>query len=1657
MDPTGLVINSAGDVFLADPDVQVVREIAPGGTETVVAGDGSFGYSGDGGVAAAAQLGFPSAVALDAAGNLLIADQDNNRVRMVAASNCASSCAYGLASTTAGDIYTVVGDGTAGSVGDGSAATSAELNFPDGVAFDAAGNLFIADYNNNRVRMVAASNCTSSCAYGLSPTTKGDIYTVAGDGTGGFSGDGGPATSAELRGPEGMAFDMAGDLLVSDSLSPAVRLVAASSCASACAYGLPPTTEGDVYTVAGDGNSGSTGDGGPATAAQLDVPSGISVDSAGNLLIADQFNQRVRMVAAAACTSSCLYGLSTTEGDIYAIAGDGTAGYSGDGGAATSAELHQPKAVAVDSNGDLLISDNHNDVIRLVAASACLSSCAYGLQATTKGDIYTIAGDGTTAYSGDGGAATLAELNSPLGTAVDSAGDIFIGDLRNSVVRMVAVTTCTSSCPYGLTSTTKGDIYTVAGNGTAGYSGDGGPATSAELQNFVAGVAVDSAGNVLIADGNNNRIRMVASSDCSSASACGYGLSSTTKGDIYTVAGDASSGFSGDNGPATSAALNSPIGVAADSSGNLLIADFSNRIRMVAGSSCSSSCYGLSGTAVGDIYTIAGNGTQGYNGDAIPASTAELNLPQGVALDSAGNLLISDSGNNRIRMVAGSSCSSSCLYGLSTTAGDIYTIAGDGTGGYTGDGTPATSGELKIPQGVTGDSAGDLLIADTGNDVVRLVAASTCSSSCAYGLPSTTAGDIYTLAGNGTSGYAGDGGPAASAEFRNPESVAVAPGGGLLIADSGNNRIRMVTEPPVVTTTSGTTTYPEGAAAVAVDPGVTVSDAGSTTLDSATVSITTGFASGDTLGFTNQNGISGSYDAGTGVLTLTGASTLANYQTALESITFSTTSATTGDRTVSFLVNDGTNSSNTATKTVDVFGGSPSEIYVANAAGNTVTVYPPGAHGNASPTVTVSASGGSLQGPSREAFDAAGDLWVDNGNDRNLVEYTPAQLAAGGSPTPAVTVTTSLAPTGLAFDSAGDMWVASNKANAYSVVEFTPAQLASSGTPTPTVTISSTGGGSLNGPVALAFDSAGDLWVGNGNGPPGTIVEFTPAQLASSGSPTPAVTISSNPSSRDDLNGMAFDPSGDLWATYYDENQVIEYTPAQLSTSGSPAPAATISAAGGSLTGPDGAVFDASGDLLVVNDATSGTGANTVVEYTPSQLSTSGTPAPAATIGGAGTGLDAPVGIAIPPTIHVAPSETLTVSVNGTGSGSVTSDPAGITCPASCSAQYNQGTQVILTATASSGSTFAGWSGAGCSGTGTCQVTMSSAESVTATFNTSPGGGGAGGGGGGVSTPAPTTTTAALSSSANPAAVGQEVIYTASVAPTPDGGTVSFTDGGSPISGCSSVAVSSATGSATCDPSYPNPGTHSIGAAYSGDAGFAPSSAPALSQVVQAPSPVSAPPPAAGPCASASGNTAFVCSAYQHLLGRPADGVGLSTYLGLLAGGASRADVAHYIVTSPEYGVDLVQGYYQAFLGRAADPSGLADWTRALAGGATEQSVEAGILASPEFYGRSGASPAGFIGALYDDLLGRPVDPSGLADWKNVLASSGREAVTSGILRSPESLADFVAGQYERLLGRAPHPGGLAAWTTMLSEGASYEEVISGLVGSAEFDSDATA
>lgn len=617
--PYGLAVDGQGNIYIADTNNNLVRKVDTSGNMTNVAGTSKPCYQtrcGDGGSALKALLNAPQGVVLDASGNIYIADTGDNRIRVV---------------RTNGNIYPFAGNfnvspcsNPTSPCGDGGAAVQASLNAPVGLAVDSKGNLYISDTGDNRVRVVnkktrvinAFAGNGTSCAPAWNPC-----------------GDTGAALQANLGAPRGLSIDSSLNVYIADTRDQRIRIVSSA---------------GTINTFAGTGHHGFTGDGGSPTAAQLAGPNGVFVDSAGNVFISDTGNQRVREV---------------TAGVINTILGGGN---GGDGGGPTGAQFANPTGVALDSSGNYYIADTNNNRIRVVSGNS----------------LQTVAGNGLIGYTGDGGSALAAELNAPLGVAVDGSGNIFIADTYNKVVREVS----------------GGNINTFAGNGapcspSTGSCGDGGPAINANLTSPYS-MAVDSSGNVFIADAFSQKVREV------------------SHGIITTIAGTGTANYSGDGGPATAAELKNPTGVAVDSSENVYIADSrNNRIRCVLG--VVGGCGDLQHKyAVGDIITYAYNGAIGFQGDGGPAINASRWNPTQVALDSQGNLFIGGGNNELVQRV-------------DLVTGIIVTVAGDDKAwwfyGFRGDGGPANKAQIDNA-GLAIDSNESLYIADAGNNRIRQVA-----------------------------------------------------------------------------------------------------------------------------------------------------------------------------------------------------------------------------------------------------------------------------------------------------------------------------------------------------------------------------------------------------------------------------------------------------------------------------------------------------------------------------------------------------------------------------------------------------------------------------------------------------------------------------------------------------------------------------------------------------------------------------------------------------------------------------------------------------------------------------------------------------------------------------------------------------------------------
>ncbi|MBI2680961.1 MAG: hypothetical protein HYX25_08150 [Candidatus Solibacter usitatus] len=593
---------------------------------------------GDGGPAIAASLNNAQGIAVDPAGNIFIADTDAHRIRKI---------------TPDGLISTVAGTGAPGAQGDGGPAVAAQLNTPYGVAADRAGNLYIADLGNNRVRCVTPDGLIRTLAAdapggwlaprNIAVDAAGNIYVaefaghrirkiahsgvvtiVAGTGIAGFSGDSRPAGTAQFAYPAGLAFDPQGNLYIADSGNNRVRKIIASSW--------------QITTVLGTGVPGAS------ELRQLTLPTGVALDSSGTLYVADSGNRRIRGVSPAGQVSSVpgagrdvavdangnLYIASANTvlqvipgADPIIIAGGDAGSFGGDGGPAINARLAGPAGLAITASGEIYIADSRNHRVRKVDAN---------------GFIGTAAGNGTPGQ--DAG-----QLNYPKGLAWDPAGTLYIADQNNDRVEQL---------------TPHGAMNTVAGAGIPGFNGDGLPAISTQLLSPAA-VALAGDGALIVADGGNGRVRLLSAAgtlltiasqvDSRGVAADRFGtvyiadtpnhriLSVDPGGAAILFAGTGVAGFSGDGAEARAAQLNQPTGLAIDALGNLFIADTGNHcVRVV--------------SAAGVIATIAGTGNAGSSGDGGPALLAQLNSPAAVAVDATGSVWIADTGNDRIRKLS---------------------------------------------------------------------------------------------------------------------------------------------------------------------------------------------------------------------------------------------------------------------------------------------------------------------------------------------------------------------------------------------------------------------------------------------------------------------------------------------------------------------------------------------------------------------------------------------------------------------------------------------------------------------------------------------------------------------------------------------------------------------------------------------------------------------------------------------------------------------------------------------------------------------------------------------------------------------------------------------------------------------------------------------
>lgn len=563
--PSGIAVDTSGTVFVADTGNNAIRKITPDGVVITLAGNGATGFSN--GAGTAASFNAPQAVAVDSTGNVFVADTGNQAIRKISP--------VGVVSTFAGGEFFGYMDGVG---------TTARFYDPRGVAVDSSGNVFVADSHNNAIRQI---------------TPSGVVSTLAGGEASGFLD--GRGAAARFNFPNSVATDSNGNVFVADISNHAIRKI---------------TALGEVSTIAGSGSAGFKD--GSGTASHFNFPRSVATDSTGNVFVADGSNHRIREI--------------TPAGIVSTFAGGGGLDFTN--GQLAKASFKSSEDVAVDSTGNLLVADTGNHAIRKV---------------TPAGVVSTLAGSGASGFAD--GTGTAATFNSPRGIAIDSNGNVFVGDTGNHAIRKI---------------TPAGGVTTLAGSGTAGFvDGTGAVATF----NAPKGVALDSSGNVFVADSLNNAIRKI-----------------TPSGAVSTFSGNGTEGFG--NGTGRAASFNQPVGVAVDSSSNVFVADGrNNAIRKI--------------SPDGVVSTFAGNSVFGFV-DGM-GTQAGFNGPSGVALDSSGNLFVSDTGNHSVRKI--------------TPSGMVSTLIGDGPVGL----TLYRPGQLTHPNGLAVGAGGNVFVTGPGDSVIWIL------------------------------------------------------------------------------------------------------------------------------------------------------------------------------------------------------------------------------------------------------------------------------------------------------------------------------------------------------------------------------------------------------------------------------------------------------------------------------------------------------------------------------------------------------------------------------------------------------------------------------------------------------------------------------------------------------------------------------------------------------------------------------------------------------------------------------------------------------------------------------------------------------------------------------------------------------------------------
>lgn len=1048
--PYGVAVDAAGNVYVADTYNHKIRKITPAGVVSTLAGSGIAGAADGNGVAASFNL--PGGVAVDAAGMVYVADASNNKIRKI---------------TPQGVVTTLAGSGAAGAA-NGTGA-SASFKAPNGLAVDASGTIYVADTGNHKIRKI---------------TSDGVVSTLAGSGSLGYS-DGSSGT-AKFFSPYGVAVDALGIVYVADNNNHSIRKIA---------------LDGRVSTLAGNGTSGDVDAKG--NLARFRYPKGVAVDAFGTVYVADGDNYKIKQIS--------------PSGEVSTLAGSGLRGTADGNGAAAS--FYNPFAAAIDALGTVYVADTNINKIRKVntggytvtpALPAGLSidritgSISGTPTAPTAATVYTI-----TAANGSGKSTFNCTIETKIEVPIFSYTTPQNYEI-NTVVAPLSPVHTGGPVPLGTAST-------LSGTGVSGNTDGSGASASFSIP---LGAAMDASGTIYVADYNNNKIRKI-----------------TPDGVTTTFAGSGTYGFA--DGSAATASFRNPIAVAVDASGNVYVADSNNhKIRKI--------------TPAGVVSTFAGSGIPGFaNGTGV---AVQFYFPSGVAVDASGNVYVADTNNYMIRKV--------------TPEGVVSTLGGNGRAG-SADFIGATA-SFNYPRGITIDASGNLYVGDVDNNKVRKI---------------NTAGAVSTLAGSTTSGDVN--GTRGAARFARPSELAVDASGTVYLADRDNGKIKKISPTGVVTTLAGGGTdgvpgasfTSPGGVGVDASGNVYVSDSNKITKIKASYAITPKLPEGLYL------------DAATG--TIIGIAKVATPATVY------TVSATNSSGTGTFKI-----TISTVIKAPVISYTTPQNYE----AGTAITPLTPTNTGGAITygiTTTLAGSGGAAIGdgtgsganfyfPSGVAVDAAGNVYVADVGVNKIRKVTSAGVVStlagsgtfgGGNGTGAEA--SFKHPNGVAVDASGTVYVADTENNI--IRKITPAGEV-------TAFVGSASAGSADGtgfassfdhPFGIAVDALGTLYVADTYNnkirkvtPEGVVSTLAGSGFSGTADGTGAAASFYSPV------GVAVDASGTVYVADGTNHKIRKITPAGVvSTLAGSGAQGTLDGNGteASFYNPRGIAVDASGTVYVAD------------------------------------------------------------------------------------------------------------------------------------------------------------------------------------------------------------------------------------------------------------------------------------------------------------------------------------------------------------------------------------------------------------------------------------------------------------------------------------------